>query len=714
MFQTNRFRVAVAQGLALWGVAAALPVQAQDGAAQLPPVIVSGTLQARSELDMPAAVAVVDASTLSEGQPQLSLAESLVRVPGLAVRERNNDAQDLQIQSRGFGARSTFGVRGLQLRLDGIPVSAPDGQGASSSFLISALDRVEILRGPLAYAYGNASGGVISAWSQRTPDATQLRAQFGYGSDDTWRTSLSAGGDIAADRLGYRAEVSHWRTDGTRPQAEAERTQFAGQLDATVGSDGRVQLLLSSLSQPDAEDPLGLTRAQFDENPEQTDPAAIEFNTRKSLEERTLGLRYSQPLSAASRIESVLYGTTRDVEQFLSIPVATQQSQRGNGGGVVDLGREGFGAELRYIVALSDWTVSLGLQAQQTDEDRRGYENFVGPEDARTVGVRGALRRDEDNRISGFDQVALVEWTPSPAWLLVGALRHSDLEFESDDNYIADGNPDDSGSRDYSRTTPALSAQFRYADAGRVYASWGQGFETPTVNELSYRGDGSSGLNFALEAALSETFELGLKQQIAERGLATLAVYDTRTEDEIVPATNSGGRTSFQNAPGGTARRGVEASLDWKLAPDWSAYLAADYLDARFRKAFSYSSRGETVTVAEHNRLPGVALRSLYAELGWRRHAQQGFSALVDVRYVDDVEVNDVNSDAAPSYAVTGLRLIYTQPASWGRWRAYVRGENLFDREYAGSVIVNESNGRYFEPGAGAGMFAGFELSYAP
>ncbi|MDP9141262.1 MAG: TonB-dependent receptor [Pseudomonadota bacterium] len=677
--------------------------------AQLPPVIVSGTAQARSELDMPAAVAVIDAQTLSEGQPQLSLAESLVRVPGIAVRERNNDAQDLQIQSRGFGARSSFGVRGLQLRLDGIPVSAPDGQGASSSFLISSLDRIEILRGPLAYAYGNASGGVISAWSVPTPDSTQLRAAFGYGSDETWRTALSAGGALAADRLGYRAEVSRWRTDGNRPHSAAERTQVAGQLNATVGAEGRVQLLVSSLSQPDAQDPLGLTREQFDADPSQTDSAAIDFNTSKSLEERALGLRYTQPLSAGSRIESVLYGTTRDVEQFLSIP-ASAQAAPGSGGGVVDLGREGFGAELRYVVALADWTVSLGVQAQQVDEDRRGYENFVGD----SVGVRGALRRDEDNKVSGFDQVALVEWTPSKQWLLVGAVRHSSLEFESDDRYIAEGNPDDSGSRDYSRTTPALSAQYRFSDKGRVYASWGQGFETPTVNELSYRSDGSSGLNFALDAARSETFELGLKQQIGSRGLATLVVYETRTEDEIVPATNSGGRTSFQNAQGGTERRGAEVSVDWVLTPRWSAYLAADYLDATFRESFTYNVRGESVTVDADNRLPGVARRSLYGEFGWNRHTRDGFSALADVRYVDDVQVDDVNSDAAASYTVTGLRLIYTQPAGWGHWRAFVRGENLFDREYAGSVIVNESNGRFFEPGSGRGVFAGLEIGFAP
>lgn len=699
-------RIGCAGALAAAALPLAAAAQDNDAPTLLSPVVVTGTAQARSELDTPAAVGLVDGIALHDGQPQISLAESLARVPGLAVRERNNYAQDLQIQSRGFGARSSFGVRGVQLRVDGIPVSAADGQGQSSSYLISALDRIEVLRGPLAYLYGNGAGGIVAAWSAAPPESTQLRAQLGGGSDETWRGALAVGGPALDGRAGYRAELAHFRTDGVRPHSSAERTQLAANLQATVGA-GQLQLLVSSLSQPEAQDPLGLTREQFDADPEQTDAAALEFNTRKSVEDRVAGLRYSRPLGERSRFEVLTYGSLREVEQFLSIPVSAQQAAT-SGGGVIDVERASYGAEARYVGSLADVTLSLGLEVQRLDEDRRGYENFVGE----TLGVRGAPRRDEDNRVEVFDQVLLAEWMPSADWLLVGAVRHSALRFTSDDNYVAEGNPDDSGRRRYDETTPAVSLQYRLGESSRVYASWGEGFETPTVNELSYRPDGGGGLNLQLDAARSRTWEAGYKQQLGSRGLLSLAVFDTRTRDEIVPALNSGGRTSFQNATGGTRRRGAELAADWTIAEDWSVYVAGDWIDAEFRESFSYQSRGDTVTVDAGNDLPGVASQSAFAELGWRR-GRGGWSAFLEGRYADEVPVNDVNSDAAGTYAVLGARLIYGAERAWGSYRVFLRGENLLDRDYAGSVIVNEANGRFFEPAAGRGVFAGLELQFA-
>lgn len=690
-------------GLALM---AAFAVSAQEQPTDLPPVIVTGTAQPRSELDLPAAAALVDAGALHDGRAQISLAESMARVPGLTVRERNNYAQDLQIQSRGFGARSSFGVRGVQLRVDGIPISAPDGQGQSSSFLISSLDRVEVLRGPLAYLYGNSAGGVVAAWSAAAPAEHELRLQAGADGMGTWRAGGAAGGSFIDGRLGYRTELARFRTNGERPHSAAERTQFSGQLDTSIVGGGQIQLRVANLTQPEAQDPLGLTREQFDEDPGQTDSAAIAFNTRKRVDDRTVGLRYTQPLGDGQRLEMIGYGARRGAVQFQSIPVSAQQAPT-SAGGVIDLDRSSAGAEGRYVLGVADWTFSLGLQAQTLDEDRRGYENFIGE----TLGVRGALRRDENNQVDVFDQVLLAEWQMAPDWLLLGAVRHSALRFESEDRYVTDANPDDSGRRRYEETIPAVSLQYRLSGAGRLYASWGGGFETPTINELSYRPDGGSGLNLDLDAARSRTAELGWKQRLGRNGLFTLATYETRTRDEIVPALNSGGRTSFQNAPGGTRRRGIEASADWMFAQDWSATLAAEWLDARFRDGYAYTSRGNTIVVEDGNRLPGVARSNAFAELGWRR-GRSGWSALLEGRYSDDVPVDDVNSDAAERYGVLGARVIYAREASWGEYRTFLRGDNLLDRDYAGSVIVNEANGRFFEPGAGLSIFAGVELTF--
>ncbi len=677
-------------------------------ATALSPVVVIGAVQPRSELDMPAAVGRVDATALHDGQPQISLAESLGRVPGITVRERNNYAQDLQIQSRGFGARSSFGVRGVQLRLDGIPVSAPDGQGQSSGFLISALDHIEVLRGPLAYGYGNSAGGVVATWSADAPERTELRAQLGAGSDNTWRGALAAGGQFLKGRVGYRAELAQFRTDGARPHSEAERTQAAVIAKADLGAGRRLSIVINSVSQPEAQDPLGLTRAQYDADPRQTTAVALTYNTRKSVEDRLGGVRYQQTLAGGDTFEVLLFGSTRAVEQYLSIPKFVQTSTPTNAGGVIDLDRSNVGGEARYVKRWSELTLSLGLEAQRLDEERHGYENFVGD----TLGVRGALRRDEDNRLNSFDQVVLAEWKPLPEWLLVAALRHSTLRFDSEDHYITSDNPDDSGAQRFSETTPAVSVQYQLDAPSRIYASWGEGFETPTANELSYRPDGGSGYNRALKAARSRTTEVGYKRSLGARGLLTLAAYHTDTRDEIVPAINSGGRTSFQNAPG-TRRRGVELAVDAALTADWNAYLAADLIDARFSEAYTSVSGGNPATVDRGNKVPGVARSSLFGELGWRR-GRDGWSAAIDARYVDAVPVNDLNSDEAAAYTVLGTRVIYGRTADWGGYRLFLRGDNLLDREYAGSVIANEGNGRYFEPGVGRSVFAGLELRFNP
>lgn len=673
---------------------------------RLAPLIVTGNLEPRSELDQPAAVGRIDATVLHEGLPQLSLAESLARVPGLDVRERNNYAQDLQIQSRGFGARSSFGVRGVQLRLDGFPVTAPDGQGQSSGFLVSALDRIEILRGPLAFPYGNSAGGVVAAWSAPPPERTELRVQLGGGSDDTWRGALQAGGTLDDGRLGYRAELLHFRTDGLRPQSEAQRTLATLVGRAELGDGRTLSVLVNSVSQPDAQDPLGLTRAQFDADPRQTAPQATTFDTRKSLEDRMAGLRYEQRLDGGDRLELSAYGSTRAVEQFLAIPASAQAAPT-SAGGVIDLDRRTLGAEARYLWRMPNLDLSLGLQAQVLDEDRHGYENFAGTE----LGVRGALRRDEVNRMVSIEPSLLAEWRVAPDWLAVGALRQSWLRFESDDRYVRDGNPDDSGERRFDEATLAAALQYRIDDRQRVYLSAGEGYETPTANELSYRPDGGSGFNDALDAARSRTLELGWKRSIGARGLLALAAYRTAVDGEIVPALNSGGRSSFQNAD--TRRRGAEASIDLAVSESWNAYLAADWIDARFDEAYTSISAGTPSTVAEGNRVPGVARRKLFAELAWRR-GREGWSGALDARYADDVPVNDLNTDAASAYTVASARLVYTQRATWGGYSAFLRGENLFDREYAGSVIVNEGNGRFFEPAAGRAWFAGVELRFTP
>jgi iron complex outermembrane recepter protein len=87
-----------------------------------------------------------------------------------------------------------------------------------------------------------------------------------------------------------------------------------------------------------------------------------------------------------------------------------------------------------------------------------------------------------------------------------------------------------------------------------------------------------------------------------------------------------------------------------------------------------------------------------------------GLNAALEAQYVDKLYVNDQNIDAAPSYAVMNARIGFAQTFGAAKWEAFVRLNNLFDRNYAGSVIVGDGNGRFFEPAPGRNWFAGLNV----
>ena len=163
-------------------------------------LVVSATPAPISELDTPAAVSVVNGDDMRLGTPRVNLSESLNAVPGLQIQNRQNYAQDLQLSVRGFGARSTFGVRGLRIYVDGIPATMPDGQGQTSNIDISSVNNIDILRGPFSALYGNASGGVINVSTQTGEQPGAIEASSYYGSFGTWHYGLKASG--AADKRG--------------------------------------------------------------------------------------------------------------------------------------------------------------------------------------------------------------------------------------------------------------------------------------------------------------------------------------------------------------------------------------------------------------------------------------------------------------------------------------------------------------------------------
>jgi iron complex outermembrane receptor protein len=669
----------------------------------LPTLHVEATRTDTTYLQTPASVFRIDAPQV-DNSSQVNLTEVVKGIPSLQIRNRENYAQDLQLSMRGFGARSTFGVRGIRLYVDGIPATMPDGQGQTSNIDLSSLDHVEVLTGPFSSLYGNSSGGTILTSTKEGQGKDSIELSYSGGSHDKSRAGLVLqGGAKSANEPSYVISSSYFDTDGYREHSGAEKVLNNAKLSWNLDDGSKINWVTNYVK-IHADDPQGLTHDQWNANPKQQVPFLKQFNVRKDIEQTQTGVTWSKPINDHHELYAMAYLGNRQVTQYQSIPKSTQDASVNHAGGVIDFERNYYGADFRWTgkELLPNTTLSVGVALDAMDEDRKGFENFNLVNGQPSYGVKGNLRRDEDNTLWNIDPYLQASWQFLPTWRFDTGVRYSNVHYKSEDRYLSNG--DDSDKTDYDKVLPSAALSWQILPELMAYVSYAKGFETPTFTEMAYRPDGLSGFNFDLTASTSDTYETGLKSQ-NHLGDFTLAVFQTKTKDDIVSAGNSNGRSTFRNADK-TLREGVEFAWNKKLWRDLTATASYTYLDATFDADIPAS--GSVAQIPSGNAIPGIAKNQAYASLAWQ--PSHGLYGGVDVQYMDKVYVNDTNSDAAPSYSVTSANVGY----AWvmGDWKvnSFARVDNLFDKNYAGSVIVNDGNGRYFEPADGRNWSAGLRV----
>jgi len=669
-------------------------------------VIVSATRVGHAVFEMPAAIDVVDADRIHASQPGVNASEALAAVPGLVAQNRQNYAQDLQISSRGFGARSAFGVRGVRLIADGIPASMPDGQGQAATFNLDIAERIEVLRGPFSAIYGNHSGGVIQLFTRDGDGAPTVDASLTSGSYGSRKADVNAQGKQAG--IGYVLDASRFETDGYRAHSAATREQAFAKLTLAPTADAKLTMVANAMRQDDTQDPLGVSWASYRRDPRAGEIDASDtlspkrtladrYNTRKSIDHQQIGASWEQRFGE-DRLRLTAYGGNRQVVQFQAFSRAFQAPLT-HSGGVVDFDRDFHGADINWLhvsqLAGGKLSTTVGVEYGSSTDGRKGFENFIGTQ----LGVKGALRRDESDKVSNLDPYLQAEWQ-SGAWMLSAGLRHSSVRFSVDDHFLGNGN--DSGSLHYSHTTPVLGVLYRWSQALNVYASAARGFETPTLNEVFYSGAGD-GFNFGLQAAQSTHLEAGIKARLDERTRINAALFQVRTSDELVVDTSSGGRTSYRNA-GSTLRQGMEFSLDSSWSNGLSTRLALTALRAIYDTAYG--------AVAEGSRLPGVPNANAYGELAWKGEGDR-YGAALEAVASSKIYAEDANADQpAPGYGVLNARVSASQHWRGWRFKQFARLNNLLDKQYIGSLIVGDANKRYYEAAPGRNWLLGASAMY--
>jgi iron complex outermembrane receptor protein len=707
---------------ALWSWLIAVPSGALgEGTAELTSVVVTATRTAEDSRDLPVSIDRVDAQTIQSGQLQVNLSESLLTVPGVSAQNRQNYAQDLQLSVRGFGARSSFGVRGVRLYSDGIPGTMPDGQGQFSQFDLSSADRIEVLRGPFSALYGNSSGGVISIFTEDAKPGYLMGALAEFGAFNTQRYDLKTTGDNGA--VNYVLDTSHFQTDGYRVHSDAQRNLFNSKLSLAPSEASKLTIVGNAIYSPFVQDPLGLTRAQLQANATQAGVNAIAYDTRKNLDQEQLGVAYENKLSASDELIAAAYTGHRATEQFQAIPKATEVAAPLYPGGVIDLDRAYWGIDLHVAdqrtIAGTPLLIVAGLNYDDLAETRRGYLNYIGSQ----LGVQGALRRDETNYVYDFDQYLQAQWDPAARWRIIAGVRNSVVDVTSH-GHLAVLDAADSEVR-YSAVNPVAGVTYRATSAVNIYGSYGKGFETPTLNDLAYRSvDGTlPGLNLGLKPARSDNYEWGIKAG-NDSVRANLAAFYIKTTDELAVLQNSAGRTVNQNIAE-TTRRGLELGTEANWAGGFSARLVYTYIRAVVQQPYytcvttpcnplanpAAPPPASYQLVPAGSYLPALARNALYAGVTWN-YAKLGFSTTLETEGRSRIYVNDRNTDAADGYWVVNLRAGFEQ--EWTHWRfsEFARLDNLANRAYVGTVIVNETNSRFFEPAPGRTAYIMFSAAW--
>ncbi|MDN3518689.1 TonB-dependent receptor [Aquisalimonas lutea] len=675
-----------ASAFATMAAAALLPpVAPADDSVRLEPVTVTSPRLTRDLQDTPAAVDVVDEEELQQGRQQLQLDESLNRVPGTFFQNRYNFAQNLRLSIRGFGARAPFGIRGIRILVDGIPVTLPDGQSQVDSIDLASAERVEVIRGPSSALYGNAAGGVVAVHTMDGPPRPYGELRATVGSYDFERYGVRGGGQSGP----WNGHISAWTMDyeGFREQSRTEKHLVNAKARYTFDDGRSLTTVVTALDQPVGEDPAGLDRQAVREDRRQARDIARELDAGQEVEHQRIGLIYRDGASLPGELTARTFYTRRDFRQQLPFPGPSRIAYQ----------RDYFGGALDYTGAYSVLGLpaeyTMGVESARQRDDRQRFT--VNPSGERTGQTQDAMETATSTGVFGQTDITLTQRLD----LTLGG-RYDRVRFRIEDR--AHGGAA-SGTRSYDELSVISGLGYQLTPDHRLYGNIATSYETPTFTEFYDPNNPQEGFDPTLEPQRALNTELGMKGFVGERAQYDVAVFRVTTRDEIVVTGARDNANEFGNA-GRTRRYGLEAGLEYSLTPELSVTGAYTYSHFRFQE---FRDDGRDF---DGNRLPGLPDHQLFAELAWRD--PEGLYAIVDALLVGRVYADSANQEAVSGYGVVNARVGTTRRAGDAEVETFVAVNNVTDEAYFSNVRINDNNGNYFEPAPGRNFFAGIRARF--
>jgi len=662
----------------------ASPLAAEPESEIVEEIVVVGHRSDKPWLEEPASIGVVDKEAIQRGQQQLDLGESLAGVPGVFVQNRYNFAQDSRISIRGFGARANFGIRGIRLIVDGIPLTTPDGQGQVDSVDLASAGRIEILRGPSSSLYGSSSGGIIEMTSEEPGEVPIVKARAAFG-DDGFR-SYQAKAIGTAENLDYLVSLSRHELGGYRDHADMENallnTKFRYRFDESTD----LNVVFNYLYAPIANDPGGLTAAEMAADRSAAQQRNVDFDAGESIKNMTLGLVFRKAFDEKHETTVANYYTWRDFDG--KVPSLSR--------GFIDLDRFFIGGNIKHVYREEFWGLSsrltLGVDAEAQLDDRVRHRNEMG-----TQGVRSSAQREDVTRFGFFAQEEL----GLPGDLeLTAAARFERIHFDIEDSFLSDG--DDSDTLAYNEWSFTGALAWHPLRAANPFVRISTSFDTPTTTSLANPDGG--GINDDLDAQISISYELGIKGVISNRLRYEAAVFHIRVKDELVPFEQNF-QTFYENADR-SSRTGLELGTIYEPIEGLVASIVYTFSDFEFEDFESRS--GDRFDGKE---IPGLPRHLVNAKLSYAHPV--GFYGEWRFQFVGDRYANNANSAESDAYMLSDLRLGYERRIGRFELSPFVGINNLFDKEYVDNLRINANNtGRFFEPAPKRNFYGGLSVSY--
>ena len=648
---------------------------------------------------VPQSVAVVQRDQIEYAQRRTSLDEALRGIPGLFVQNRRNYGLSGGVGISIRSPQPRFGLRGIALIQDGIPITTADGTTEPGNVDLGSVGRIDVVRGPSSLLYGNSAGGVINMTTTfDTSRPLTITPDIQFGSNGYNRQQVRADGGNSATQ--FMASISRFATDGFRDHSAAEITQANIVVRHVLSPRTEFRGVFNLYDAPFAESPSFVNEEDARTNPTKARPQAAHFtplnsagrNWGEATTQGQYGVTLEHRFSESRRFRVTGWGMWRDLD-------AAGVFQ------MIELGRTGAGVRSEYLHAMQVGSVGVelatGFDLASQNDDRREFGQ-VAPTEFFGRSTNGDLRVDQTEDVLSAGPFAQVTLVPHDRVQIIGGVRWDYYNFTAGDRRLDDG--DQSGDRTMDAVSPSIGATFTAAPGVNLFTNFSTAYGTPTTVELSNTPDGSGGFNQDLDPQDLRSFEVGVRG-LAERARLRYeaAFYISTVDNAFVSFQNPNELEYFRNA-GKSSRDGVELLLEWTPTSSFKTRFAYTYQDFVFDEFVTdeddFSGQLE----------PGAPPHRVF--VGFDYMAPFGLRSGATVRWVDDYTLNNANTVFNWAYTVVDLRFGYT--ARWGDVDVlpFLGIDNLFDERYNSSAITNAFGGRYYEPSPDREVYAGFTLRF--